>query len=76
MDFAVLTWGVAGVSLTATILNVKQKIIGFYIWTVTDSFWCLWDFHIKSYAQSALFLVYLGLAIWGIIEWRKKVLTK
>jgi nicotinamide mononucleotide transporter len=68
-------WVVTAASLAGTILNIKKKRICFSIWLVTNSLWCAYDFHIGAYAQSSLFLIYVGLAIWGIIEWRKERAT-
>ena len=67
-----LMWIVTGASLIGTILNIKKKPVCFIIWFFTNSLWMIYDFSIGSYAQAALFTVYTGLAIWGIIEWRKK----
>jgi len=67
-----LMWIVTGASIIGTVLNIKKKRICFVIWLITNSLWMLYDFSIGSYAQSALFAVYVCLAIWGIIEWRLK----
>ena len=66
-----LTWLVTALSLIGVILNIKRSRWGFGVWTVTNSFWAVYDFQIGAYAQSALFAVYLGLALWGLWEWRK-----
>ena len=65
-------WLITIFSLIGTILNIKKKRICFWIWLFTNATWCVYDFRIGAYAQSALFLVYTGLALWGIVEWRKK----
>ena len=39
---------------------------------ITNASWCVYDYHIGAYAQSCLFLIYTGLAVWGIVEWTKK----
>jgi nicotinamide riboside transporter PnuC len=67
-----LMWIVTIFAIIGTILNIKKKPICFVIWLCTNTLWCVYDFSIKSYAQSALFLVYVVLAIWGIYEWRNK----
>jgi nicotinamide riboside transporter PnuC len=67
-----LMWIVTGISIIGTILNIKKKQICFVIWLFTNSIWVIYDFCIGAYAQSVLFIVYVILAIWGVIEWRKK----
>lgn len=67
-----LMWLVTGASIIGTVLNIKKKQVCFVIWLITNSLWCGYDYYIGNYAQSALFLVYVGLAIWGIVSWRTK----
>lgn len=66
-----LMWIVTGASIIGTILNIKKQRICFIIWLFTNSLWMIYDYSVGSYAQSALFMVYVGLAVWGITEWRK-----
>jgi len=66
------TWLLTILSLTGTILNIKKKKVCFIIWTITNSLWTIVDFNAGLYSQAMLQFVYVGLAIWGIIEWRKK----
>jgi nicotinamide riboside transporter PnuC len=72
MSFSNLMWVVTGVSLFATILNIKKQRICFVIWLFTNSLWCIYDFSIGAYAQSVLFFAYVCLAIWGILEWKQR----
>jgi len=65
-------WFVTIASIVGVILNIKKKRICFFIWLFTNLSWTIYDFFIKAYAQSALFLIYTILAIYGIYEWRKK----
>jgi nicotinamide riboside transporter PnuC len=67
-----LMWVVTGMSVISTVLNIYKKQVCFIIWLITNSLWCVYDFSIQNYAQAGLFLVYVGLAIWGIWKWRKK----
>lgn len=71
MTLANLMWLVTLASIVGTVLNIKKKRVCFVIWLITNSLWCAYDFYIGSFAQGGLFLVYVGLAIYGIIEWRK-----
>jgi len=66
-----ITWIIMLLSLTGTWLNIKKKTACFVIWTFTNASWAIYDFSIGAYAQSALFTIYTGLALYGIYEWRK-----
>lgn len=59
-------------SIIGVILNIKKKKVCFVIWTFTNFSWSIIDFKAGLPSQGILFLVYCGLAIWGIIEWRKE----
>jgi len=67
-----LMWAVTGASVVGVVLNIKKKRICFVIWLCTNSLWCMYDFWMGAYAQSALFSVYVVLAIWGIIAWKSE----
>ena len=66
------TWICAALSILGVILNIKKHRACFWIWAVTNATWTVVDFTVGLYAQSALFFVYFILAIYGIIEWRKR----
>jgi nicotinamide riboside transporter PnuC len=67
-----LMWIVTAASISGTILNIKRKPVCFFIWLVTNSLWLIYDVSIGAYAQAAMMAVYVGLSLWGIVEWRKK----
>ena len=67
-----LTWVLAALSLIGVWLNIKKKSECFAIWLITNASWTIYDFSIKAYAQSALFLIYTILAVYGLYEWRYK----
>lgn len=65
------TWGLTLFSIIGVILNIKKKKSCFYIWAGTNFSWMVVDYLYGFYAQAFLFLIYFGLAIWGIIAWRR-----
>jgi nicotinamide riboside transporter PnuC len=65
------TWIITGASLIGTVLNARKNIKCFYIWLGSNSAWAIYDFTIGEYSQAALFAIYVGLAIYGIREWKK-----
>lgn len=66
-----MTWITTAICLLGTILNVKKKSLCFYLWTVANMMWAIYDFKTGLYSRMILDLVQLGFAVWGIIEWRK-----
>ena len=65
-------WSITGLSIVATVANLYKKRWCFYVWCFTSGTWMVVDFFHEIYAQSVLFAVYTGLAVWGIIKWRKE----
>jgi len=59
-------------SLLGVILNIKKKRSCFFIWFFTNGSWAIYDYYIGAFWQGVLFTIYFGLAIYGIVEWRKK----
>ena len=66
-----LGWLVTVASIAGVVLNIKRRRECFYIWAGTNAFWAVLDFTQGIYSQAALQAVYFGLAIWGLIEWRR-----
>lgn len=63
-------WLVTLASLIGVVANIKKKRWCFAVWLVTNSIWCVYDFLLGAMAQSALFGVYVMLAVYGLWEWR------
>jgi hypothetical protein len=68
--------GIVLLALFGGYLNANGDHKGFWCWIVTNTYLCGKNAYICEYAQSALFLAYLGLAIYGLIKWRKVNGTK
>jgi len=66
-----MTWILTILSIIGVILNIKKKRLCFLIWAITNFGWMVVDWRAGLPAQAALFAVYLGLALWGLWEWRK-----
>jgi len=70
--FTIFTAALTILALTGVVLNIKKKIACFYIWFFTNASWAVIDFYKGIPMQGILFTIYTVLAIYGIIEWRKK----
>lgn len=65
------TWAVTVASIIGTVANIYKKQWCFLIWLATNGIWMVVDFMAGMYAQAFLFAVYVCLAVWGLIKWRK-----
>ena len=69
--FTTLTAILTALSLLGVVLNIKKHVACFYIWTFTNASWSIIDFYSGIPAQGFLFLIYTGLAVYGVLEWGK-----
>jgi membrane protein implicated in regulation of membrane protease activity len=65
-----LMWLVTILSIVGTVANIYGRRWGFAVWLGTNLSWAIYDAWIGAWAQAVLFLVYAGLAIWGLVKWR------
>lgn len=71
MPFEIFKWGLAATSLVGVVANIKKQRWCFHVWACTNAAWALVDIYHEVWAQAALQAVYFGLAIWGLLAWRK-----
>ena len=67
----ILIWFLTALSIVGVWLNIKKNIWGFYLWLIGDIGWVYIDLKAGLTGQAVLFVVYSGLCIYGIYEWRK-----
>ena len=63
-------WIATAIALTGTILNVKKLRACFYLWTITNTMWLIFDIHNNLPSRAILDAVQLALAVWGIWAWK------
>ncbi len=68
----VITWSLTCTSILGAVLNVKKRRSGFIAYTVANVGWVAVDIYYGVYAQAALFIVFTGLSVWGLITWKDK----
>ena len=66
------TWITAIISILASYLNVKKKVICFYLWGATVIVHAIIDIKSQQYGRAFLDVFLLGINIYGIIAWTKK----
>lgn len=74
--FNILTAVLTILALIGVVLNIKKKILCFYIWLITNISWAVVDAYKGIPMQSLLFIIYTALAVYGIYEWSKDEKTK
>lgn len=66
------TWIVTALCLAGTVLNVKKNSLCFWLWSVGNVAWLIFDLCSGLYSRAVLDSVQLAFAVWGIFAWRKK----
>lgn len=67
-----LSWVLVFLSLAGNVFVIKKNVLGQWIWATANLGWIMFDIYIGAYSQATLFLVYLGMCVWGIIAWTKE----
>ena len=65
-----ITCMLTALSLVGTVLVTKQDRRGFIVWVIANAGWTVIDYQAGQFAQSLMFAVYLGLAVWGYVRWK------
>jgi len=68
MDY---TWLITTASIVGVVANIYKKPWCFAVWTCTNTAWMVIDFAAGLYAQTFLFAVYIVLAVWGLVRWKR-----
>lgn len=71
MDCAFFMWSTVAIALLGNVLVIRKNVMGFYCWAIANVVLIIHNAGAGDWPQMSLFIVYLGLAIWGIIRWRK-----
>lgn len=70
--FTTMTGLLTVLAIVGVVLNIHKKRLCFYIWFVTNSSWAVIDFYKGIPMQGLLFVIYTGLALYGIVKWKEK----
>lgn len=68
----IFSWVATAIALAGTVLNCKKMKACFYLWTVTNLMWFMFDLYNGLISRAVLDAVQFVLALWGIYEWGKK----
>jgi len=61
-----------GVSIIGALFVMKKEIIGQWLWLYSNVGWLVFSIFSGLYFQAFLWLVYIVITIFSIIEWSKK----
>ena len=71
MRCQVLEWSLTALSLLGCWFNIQKSVVGWIIWSFANVGWILSFMAKGMMAESTLFVVYLGLSIYGTIKWSR-----
>jgi len=71
MNIDIALWVLTALSVFGVVLNIHRIQLCFVVWSITNTSWAIIDFRAGLYQQSALFVLYLLLSLWGLIKWRR-----
>lgn len=71
MFFLLICWFGSFMALIGTLLNTWKQQECFIFWLVSNSIMVFQSYSTESWNMVLLFMVYLGLAVYGLYHWRK-----
>ena len=67
-----ISYIVVAASVIGTVANSFGKRWCFVVWSITNTFWIVYNIALFSYAQALLYAFNLTMAVVGYIKWGKK----
>lgn len=67
----VMTYAITALAIIGTAANALQKRWCFIVWSVTNTFWMIYNACNGQYAQALLYAFNLAMAAVGLIKWRR-----
>lgn len=62
---------ITAASIVGTCANSFQKKWCFYVWMVTNTFWCVYNFIAGQHAQAILYVFNFVMCVVGLRKWKK-----
>lgn len=72
MISSALVWGFSTVNIFATILNIRKIPASYFLWSLCNIFWLVFDIWYKMYPRAILDVINLTTSIWGFVVWSRK----
>lgn len=69
--FPYIDGAVAMLSVGAQVLLAMRKLESWYVWIVVDLIAIPMFYSKGLYATSGLYVLYLGLSVWGLLDWQR-----
>ena len=63
------TWIITAISMTASFLNIKKKVVCFYLWAISVMLCLIIDVKTQQYGRAFLDFFCLGVNVYGIVTW-------
>jgi nicotinamide riboside transporter PnuC len=71
MIITLLNWVFVVIAMLGAYLNARQKVIGFWLWLVSNGGLAVLNLASRNYAQMSLFCVYEVINVYGIMQWTR-----
>ena len=72
MTIVFLTYIATALAIVGTAANSLGKRWCFWLWLCSNTFWCVYNVCIESYAQALLYAFNFAMSIVGLWKWRKR----
>jgi len=64
-------WVATALAVAGNVFVVQRNRLGYWLWICANVVFVVRNVRLAEWPQAALFAVYLGLAVWGWVAWRR-----
>lgn len=68
----IITYIMTALSIIGTVANSFRRKWCFYLWAVTNTFWCVYNFAHEEYALAIQYAFNFAMAVVGLIRWSRE----
>ena len=55
------------IAIVGYIYNIRdRKAFSYYLWIISNGFWCMYNYSIEEYQMAAMFAIYTGFCFYGL----------
>jgi len=66
-----MRWFIAAIAIVGCGFNIAHSRISFLLWTVSNLYWCQYNWRRREHAQAVVFFVMLLMCVYAFWSWSR-----
>lgn len=68
----ILAYVMTGLTIAGTVGNAMRRRWCFYLWTISNAFWCVYNLTAGEHPQAVLYGFNMAMALYGLFRWDRE----